>query len=416
MQKQESINLQFNQVLFFIELFILIPTEFFDSVYVISVGMKVLRIVILGWECILLLGRGRIFQEVGRDRFKYYIIGSLLLYAVIQFLVVCIKTTSYFVSACNSLVAILVLLLVLHRQLSENYEAACRTIGIFAFTLILINAATILLFPNGLYTENLHEGIEHLHICYFLGVSNQFSGVILPLFTVFLFFTDLKNGKRYILRWIGMILVLYCVIATGSATGMVLSIALIVLSFFRDVPVLKKIFDIRVLLIVYVIIFFIVVFAANVLGNINAVNSVVSDWLGKNLTFSGRTNIWSSAMPLIREAPFFGHGELVTEYGSGLYVYYNGSYYNAHNEFLQIILKSGFLSLIPFVGAIILSAKKLLDNIKFDKSFRIFQLGIFFTLMYFTFEHCKLYSFITLIMVIAEYSMKTNQELMKKDP
>lgn len=91
---------------------------------------------------------------------------------------------------------------------------------------------------------------------------------------------------------------------------------------------------------------------------------LIVDILGKDLTFTGRTYIWDSALQIIKKSNIiFGNGCP----DNGNFVPYGGALYQAHNEFIQIIYESGLIGIwlfLLFINAILKSHKY--DTSKID--------------------------------------------------
>ena len=97
--------------------------------------------------------------------------------------------------------------------------------------------------------------------------------------------------------------------------------------------------------------------------------SVLASSVGKNLTFSGRTVIWSALFTKISERPWLGYGYegfWKGIYGESAYIgkVFNTPYIppHSHNGFLELILAFGFVGLVFFLlnfGANIVYALRL---------------------------------------------------------
>ena len=84
---------------------------------------------------------------------------------------------------------------------------------------------------------------------------------------------------------------------------------------------------------------------------------------------SGRTNIWLSSLPFIKDQIFIGHG-LNTMIDYKIW----GGIYSMHNHTLEILFDLGILGLLSFVALLILILKEL----KFNKSKILFYLLVYF--------------------------------------
>lgn len=77
--------------------------------------------------------------------------------------------------------------------------------------------------------------------------------------------------------------------------------------------------------------------------------SAIVALVGKNITFSGRTLIWDSALRLLERLPVFGYGVSENTY----YVVYKNTPMEAHNMILSLLLQGGILLLALFAAQIV---------------------------------------------------------------
>jgi O-antigen ligase len=89
-----------------------------------------------------------------------------------------------------------------------------------------------------------------------------------------------------------------------------------------------------------VLFFMIVVFRAQ-----EVFSFIIVSLLGKNLSFTGRTEIWDLCFIMIKNSFLFGYG---FSYERGL-VYWRDTYTFGHNLILEILLLGGVLSLLLFL-------------------------------------------------------------------
>jgi len=126
-------------------------------------------------------------------------------------------------------------------------------------------------------------------------------------------------------------------------------------------------------------------------GLIRTFSSLIENVLGKSITLSGRTFLWSQALKLIAQKPILGYGVLD---GSLLYSPTNGHAYSAHNTALQILLQGGVLALVIFAAFILMAGMALKKSVQTKASvesgyglmcvamFAFFIVGIFEILVF----------------------------------
>ena len=84
----------------------------------------------------------------------------------------------------------------------------------------------------------------------------------------------------------------------------------------------------------------------------------VASLFGKNTTFTGRVDAWSSALKLLQQSTLIGKGSLDTE--SLRNVLHGYAFVNAHNAFLQLGIEGGII----LYSMVIVLGKTMIDKIK----------------------------------------------------
>lgn len=233
-------------------------------------------------------------------------------------------------------------------------------------TLITANLITIILFPEGMYITRFYNN-------YFLGYDNIIITYILPALCVSLFYAYLNKGKADLQFYILFIICLSTVIIRWTATNLVmlfiLAIFLIVQRFINT-----KIFNLLNYLITNIVFTIsIVIYKMQYLFSYLIVNI-----LNKDLTFTGRVDIWNRNLEYIKEKPIFGYG---IEF-EGNRILKNDGFSHAHNQYLEIIYESGVIGLALFGYLIISIIQKLhkYKNHKFTKIISLFICLIFISM------------------------------------
>jgi exopolysaccharide production protein ExoQ len=91
----------------------------------------------------------------------------------------------------------------------------------------------------------------------------------------------------------------------------------------------------------------IIIFGASIPFLGTAATSGVTSFLGRDVTFTGRTGIWAQLVPMALEEPLLGHG-----YGGFWLGHYYAEVNEAHNGYLEVVLGLGFVGLIFVIGFI----------------------------------------------------------------
>ena len=185
---------------------------------------------------------------------------------------------------------------------------------------------------------------------FLLGIDNRFIFTYLPMICFGLIYNYLSNKKNNILlffTFIALTTVLYCW-SVGALFGMVL------LTFFILFDLSKKQKKAKVTFKYY----FIIIIVLNVLIVFfqfqNYFGTFISTYLGKDVTFSGRTFLWQLGIAKIKENPILGYGINEEMMKTELY-----GLEHFHNYFVNLMYQGGMLSLIIFFIMNILAIHKL---------------------------------------------------------
>lgn len=177
----------------------------------------------------------------------------------------------------------------------------------------------------------------------FLGRIMSFAAI------VFLLSAIGSRLKLYQVGWPGLALSLLLLLLSTSKTSLVITIALLILvPFFKALrwnysSVLP--FSILMIIVTSIATTFFLENAEPILGA-----------LGKDLTLTGRTELWDSVMASIRDRPWLGHGYggfWLGEAGASEIIWYElkWSVPHAHNGFLDLTLDLGYIGLFLFIAS-----------------------------------------------------------------
>lgn len=199
------------------------------------------------------------------------------------------------------------------------------------FVYLCINYLTLLLFPNGI--------IKAYPFIKFIGIRTRITDYAFPL--IFMCCINFKNRKK--MGVLGIVISLLNIIHEWVST------AIAGLIIVAGVYILLKIFNTnkkiqinsRVILTIALLICVSVTFFR--VQELFAV--FIEDVLNKNVTLTGRTNIWDLSYKYIEENIFFGHGYI----NDGNFVLYNRELWQAHNQFIQTLYEGGIIGLFLLV-------------------------------------------------------------------
>lgn len=215
-------------------------------------------------------------------------------------------------------------------------------------TLVIINFVFIILYPYGFPFATLYTQVRNP--LYFLGQDNGIVYNLLALLGINYFLCKKNYGifrvrlsyKEYSVMLTPRIIFFNLVsiitmIIVGSATGITLVILFIALVSINYIS--SRVYAIWLFVGVYFLFFIGVI----VFGNSNSFIVNITDLLGRDAGFTGRSLLWSNAIELIKQSPFIGFGN-----NSDIIEIW-GSFFSAHNQLLDIAIRGGLTAMFIFV-------------------------------------------------------------------
>jgi O-antigen ligase len=207
---------------------------------------------------------------------------------------------------------------------------------------ILINILTYCVFPNGLYvTELINTRADKRNT--FLGNRNSYK--YYGLFVIFVTYLENKLDNEELNFKMIFVLALSLLddFLGESLTGIIVISFITLVYLFRHLLSKIKLINAKSLFIAAVAVFvFIIGFVS-----VGKYTNLLAFLFHGNVTFSNRVRIWSASIDIIRKHPLLGIGTQSTTVIVPLI--YN---LHAHNQFLEIALRSGILGLILYVKII----------------------------------------------------------------
>ena len=206
----------------------------------------------------------------------------------------------------------------------------------------IINLATILVFPDGLYTSVTSDGISHV-ACWFLGYKNpQIRTLLIALVLEFLLYSSPPKHKLKKRTIIFTAIVVYSTVYVRSGTALIALILFLTLLFLlrKDYSLLARVLSPTGIIIVYLAINIVIVGWQTVsLPFIAAqINGLLRSDIG---TMNSRTYVWQAAMLLIKNNPILGNGGL--PFTASIYGF---RVTHPHNYMLYQWLSGGVLSVM----------------------------------------------------------------------
>lgn len=213
------------------------------------------------------------------------------------------------------------------------------------FFLCSLNLILLLIFPNGVAQSP--KTFERYNL---LGGDNILPPILIPFMAVAVLYSEIY-GKEERMK-AGMLILSICatILITWSGTGVVGWFAFMVYLLFIYRRKISSFFNAVFLGVMYAAAFFAVV----VFRMQEYFSFIIEDILHKNVSLTGRTQIWDYTFLLIKRSPFLGYGV----YDNLIYLR-NQYYVHAHNGILEILLEGGFAALAVYILLFIMTCREL---------------------------------------------------------
>lgn len=275
-------------------------------------------------------------------------------------------------------------------RIKDNPKAFLKNSMIYWGLLVIINILSFFAYYP--------TGWDNISNFYFLGNDNgSIFETFLYIFISLLYYTTYeKNIPKYF--YFIILFIFYGYLFVDSGNGKVCLLLLIALTLFYNNKYFKKIFTVKRLFIVYILIFMLLV----ILRSDNQIVNNILGILGKNSTFTGRTNIWDLSFKYIRENLLLGNG-----YENGDIILRKIGQVKCHNMIIQFIYNGGLIGfgIFAYIMKITLAKIKQLPNSD-SKNIIIFSLFIYFLISIFDYYYYKYNIVFFLLFIIYSNSLK----------
>lgn len=246
---------------------------------------------------------------------------------------------------------VITLCLIVEYGLKYHKRIFLKAISCYLMFLVYTNFITVLLYPKGMYIDNIGYYQNWL-----LGYKNIHILFILPAILFSFLHSYIYYGKLRKHNYLFLIVSIISVILANSSTSLVgLGIVLIFVLF-------KNLFNKTLILNIknYVLITGVAFFGIIIFRVQEYFQYFIENILHRSVNFTNRTYIWDYVMDFISAKPWLGYGveDSVIRYNKTI-LYQS---FHAHNQILEIIYKTGFIGLIVFGIIVFDSIKKLYMN------------------------------------------------------
>lgn len=326
--------------------------EQIDSLHIIDTLFDMAKIISFG-AIIALYINGRKLSPV---------ILSIIFYQLSLFFSTVINSGNYWKLAVNC-GTVIGFCMITELALKKSSRLYFKTILDIYIPLSVVNLLVIILFPGGIAKDDYYG-----NIFYVIGIRNGLPPVLIPLMIYGFVYSSMKGKKFTGATLFFTVVVSVSILITWSATGVAGLFMLLFFAFFIYRKNIAAVFNSLSLSGMYLVLYLgIIIFRLQ-----SFFSFIIEDMLHKNITFTGRTDIWDIAIMLIKRSPIFGYG--VYE-GHGL-IFTRGQYYYAHNAVLEVLLQGGVVSLSFYVAIFAIAAVALYKSRKYPVS-QILAFGIF---------------------------------------
>lgn len=277
-----------------------------------------------------------------------------------------------------------------------------RIIGIIGFVLALyclMDFTTIVLYPEGLYTQLTvwNEWSSSETAYWLLGNKNNrlcwYIGYV--MFTAYRYIRNnsLINRWKLYLSFIVSIVAMFLINSNTSQVAVILlSGGLLYGLTSRRVKLNIKS---KIIIIAYTILNLLIIG-----GDVAGLTPILQKLFNKSASFNGRTTIWSSIILMIAQKPLFGWGNISTSNMAN--ILNHQSFVNSHNQWLDILVQTGIVGFVVFISLFWLVVRSI-DHIKNRNNKLIMQTLLVGLLIGLLFEVVFTTNFVPWIVLIAIY-------------
>ena len=207
---------------------------------------------------------------------------------------------------------------------------------------VLINFASFVLFPNGLYISQSYQ--NEPYVCWFFGYKNPQIRILLPYVALLFARDSIFRKKIKYTTYIKLFLIALITLKLKSSTGIVSVFTFIMLNliFSNNKESKLKKFILKIMNIRNVYIFMLVLYILIVFFQFqNNFSYIIVNVLHKDLDLTDRIFVWLNVIPVIKTHLLFGQGVLNATISRG---YIGASH--AHNYMLNTLYNGGLVSLV----------------------------------------------------------------------
>lgn len=311
-------------LIFLLYFFVLLP--FFKSSYLMLTFPKI-NLLYQGMQVIAsLLVIGLILKKKSISKIFIYIFA----YFIILFFSTLLNSgniTNYFITFFY----VIVLSMIVDFGIKDNTKIFLNAFEFLLSILIYANFLSILFFENGLYINSMGFSSN-----WFLGYKNTHILYIIPTILISCINSYYTKDKLTLRNYLLLIVCFLSTLLVENSTGIIGIILICCFLYLYKIWNKIKTFNILTYAVVYVLSFLVIV----ILRVQEWFSFLIVDILHKDITFTGRTNIWDKVLEIIPSNFWLGRGMVTFQYSA--------SVFSTHNTILDIVYKTGIIGLISY--------------------------------------------------------------------
>ncbi|MCF0228544.1 MAG: O-antigen ligase family protein [Parasporobacterium sp.] len=233
--------------------------------------------------------------------------------------------------------------------ISKDLRSFLKAEVCFFGLLTVLNFISVLVFRNGMYSY-----LNHYNECWLLGFKSGHIMYQMP----FLFFTAiysslyLKNSRKWLILPAAELLVLASTIKVMNRTALLVLIPVIILTVIPKLRNITPVFNI----VTYAGIGLVMNLIFVVFRKQSLFEWLIVGIFHRRMDLTYRTDVWDKTFQAITQKPVLGHGFQTFVFSDTIET--------THNEFLEILFKTGIIGLVIFLAIIICVIYRLFKNRK----------------------------------------------------
>lgn len=369
-----------------------------------SPAMQVFWLVVYGISLGLILARPRQFiRVIKRDQFLLLLIGV----AIFSYFWSTIPLTTLRRSIALTGTTFFGIYLATRYTHSQILKLVVWTLSIGAVLSVVFAVA---LPSYGIMSDGNWRGIY---------VHKNLMGRYMGLNAVLLLLVNSNNPRYRWLVWAGVALSTGLVLLSSSKGALVTSFSLLIL-----LPLYKSL-QWKYTKAVPFLIIVILVYASGAILILGNLETIVVDTLGKDLTFTGRTDLWELVIEMIKQRPLLGygyHGFWRRYEGPSATVLLGANWAvpvpHSHNGLLDLWLDLGFVGVFVFLLGFVMSVTRAIIGLRSTKKVEdIWPLIIFACIFLYNLAESTLLKrndFFWILYVVAVFSRPMQQNRARK--